>query len=516
VHVYFSAVKRFKFTFRFFYSFTKEITGIFNLKSNQPVMKKFLPFLFFAAFVFKTSEGFAQATNVSDSLALIDLYNSTNGPNWPSTFQWTLTDPVTTWASVTVSNGRVVSLFYPGGGSMKGAIPSSIGNLTALTDLDMDDSLNGSIPSTIGNLVNLTRLNLQLNQLTGSIPTSIGNLTNLTTLLLGNNKLSGSLPASLSNLTKLQLLELQFNQLSDSIPAVLDHLPALTYLDLNNNQFTFSGMEGIATGYSSFGSSLGYVNQKTLPLDQTAAVLSVSAGGTLGNNTYTWYKNYLPVATIVGDSTYTMSNTGIYSVAVTNAIATQLTLYSDTITVTSLPVSFTSFTAVRNNNENLLQWSLIQQANSNYFNVQRSTDAVNFTTIGKVNASGNTTAQQNYSYTDNAFTTANTVYYRLQETDKNGISIYSKIVSLQMNQKGIALTISPNPVKDVLNMIISNVAGNASLYVFDANGKKLLEQNQTIQQGSSLSINTAGFAAGTYFIHVVVNGTTFDQKFVKE
>ena len=78
--------------------------------------------------------------------------------------------------------------------------------------------LTGSIPSEIGNLTNLTELNLYGNQLTGSIPPEIGNLTNLTYMNLGSNQLTGSIPSEIGNLTNLYGLSLRYNQLTGIIP----------------------------------------------------------------------------------------------------------------------------------------------------------------------------------------------------------------------------------------------------------------------------------------------------------
>ena len=44
--------------------------------------------------------------NISDSLALVALYDSTDGDNWTTNTNW-LTGPVSSWYGVTVSNGRV-------------------------------------------------------------------------------------------------------------------------------------------------------------------------------------------------------------------------------------------------------------------------------------------------------------------------------------------------------------------------------------------------------------------------
>ena len=104
-------------------------------------------------------------------------------------------------------------------GELSGEIPSSIGNLTNLTHLNLGrNQLSGEIPLEIGNLTNLTVLNLQYNQLTGEIPSEIGNLTNLTYLWLYNNQLTGEIPEEICNLTNLTELYLYNNQLTGGIP----------------------------------------------------------------------------------------------------------------------------------------------------------------------------------------------------------------------------------------------------------------------------------------------------------
>src|SRR3954462_9596910 len=89
---------------------------------------------------------YAQAVNKQDSLALVDLYNSTDGANWSSNENW-LTGPVSTWYGVEVTGTRVTGMFMLLN-SLKGSIPSSIGNLTKLVNLGLEDNqLTGNIPS---------------------------------------------------------------------------------------------------------------------------------------------------------------------------------------------------------------------------------------------------------------------------------------------------------------------------------------------------------------------------------
>ncbi len=100
-----------------------------------------------------------------------------------------------------------------------GNIPSSIGNLTNLENLDLRwNELSGEIPESIGDLVNLDKLYLNDNQIEGCIPPEIGNLITLRFLYLGNNQLEGCIPSEIGNLEGIMRLRLRNNRLSGDIP----------------------------------------------------------------------------------------------------------------------------------------------------------------------------------------------------------------------------------------------------------------------------------------------------------
>jgi internalin A len=172
-------------------------------------------------------------------------------------------------------------------------LPESLGNLTALTTLNLAGNRLTSLPESLGNLTALTTFNLAGNRLT-SLPESLGNLTALTTLNLdgsqqlssvysldlnqfgalglddvyhqtprynqplntlhgeqddfttinesslfevqGSNRLT-ALPESLGKLCKLTTLNVSHHKLT-SLPKSLGNLTALATLDLGNNQLT--------------------------------------------------------------------------------------------------------------------------------------------------------------------------------------------------------------------------------------------------------------------------------------
>jgi hypothetical protein len=183
--------------------------------------------------------------------ALIDLYNSTGGPNWYDNSGWLgAVGTECSWYGITCNSDQTsVESIVLSSNWLSGSIPATLGNLANLQSLDLSsyenydefyNYLTGSIPPELGNLANLQWLGLSWNYLTGSIPPELGNLTNLLGLYLDRNQLSGSIPSSLGNLANLLELYLGNNQLSGSIPSELGNLANLFGLGLGSNQLSGS------------------------------------------------------------------------------------------------------------------------------------------------------------------------------------------------------------------------------------------------------------------------------------
>ena len=170
----------------------------------------------------------------ADRAALVALYNATDGPNWNNNRNWLSDKPLDEWYGVTVHNGWVTGLFVADN-QLTGPIPSELGDLANLQELDVSDNqLTGPIPSELGDLANLQKLDLDYNRLTGPIPPELGNLANLERLFLLSNQLTGPIPPELGNLANLRRLSLAGNQLTGPIPPELGNLANLEWLILVN------------------------------------------------------------------------------------------------------------------------------------------------------------------------------------------------------------------------------------------------------------------------------------------
>ncbi|MEO6733029.1 MAG: hypothetical protein ABIN01_17525 [Ferruginibacter sp.] len=332
----------------------------------------------------------AQAINARDSLALVNFFDSTNGSNWFRQDNWKTSLPVNHWGGVVVKNGRVTSIMM-NGNNITGHFPSSFGNLDSLKYLTLiDNKITGNIPETFGNLSALVGLDLGANYLTGNIPATIGNIATLETLDLYSNRFTGDIPASFTNLKKLNSADFTNCQLNGSIPAAL---ASVWSLQVQNNHFRFNAIEQLVQAFSAnSNNTLLYHPQANIKITQQNGQFSVAVGGSPSNNQYKWYKVGTGlIDTIQSDSTFKPTSTGNYYVTVTNAIATLLTLYSDTVAATSVEVRLCPDTANFNLTSNVTgpayQWQLRKPGDTSFFNISDTNNyaGTNASTLSLVN-----------------------------------------------------------------------------------------------------------------------------------
>jgi Leucine-rich repeat (LRR) protein len=174
-----------------------------------------------------------------DSLALVALYDSTDGANWTDNTNWLSDSTISTWKGITIGDSGRVTEIYLRQNKLDGTIPKEVWDITQLREINLSNNkLSGTIPKEIGNLINLKKLNLSGNNLSGNIPIEIDKLVKLTNLSLFKNKLSGNIPAEIGNMIKLRSLGMSDNEFVGSIPTEIGNLVNLYNLNLSKNQLT--------------------------------------------------------------------------------------------------------------------------------------------------------------------------------------------------------------------------------------------------------------------------------------
>lgn len=127
--------------------------------------------------------------------------------------------------------------------------------------------------------------------------------------------------------------------------------------------------------------------------------------------------------------------------------------YPINIEASLLPVELIHFTAkaIEEKKISELKWQTASEFNNHYFEIQRSTDAINWNIIGYVAGAGNSNQLRSYEYKDNA-PESGVNYYRLKQVDYDGRFEFSSIAAVkftvtvaQQNESKKEFQLYPNP-----------------------------------------------------------------------
>ena len=183
----------------------------------------------------------------------------------------------------------------------------------------------------------------------------------------------------------------------------------------------------------------------------------------------------------------------------------------------SLPIHLLTFDARKLAGDNAeVSWKISANSNPEKFEVLRSLDGRNFTSVGTVVAG---IGQTEYSFVDNNLPKS-TTYYRLGMLDKDGRTTYSRIVAVFNATKGTLLTsMIPTVVTSTAKLSISSsVKGTMQLFITDMQGRLLQKQSIAVAVGSQdnwLYLQT--LPNGVYQVSGYMNGEKVGTiRFVKQ
>ena len=169
----------------------------------------------------------------------------------------------------------------------------------------------------------------------------------------------------------------------------------------------------------------------------------------------------------------------------------------------TLPVTWLSFTGKAIGKTVVLDWATASEQNNHHFDIERSSDGIHFTSIGKVNATNNPGTNNEYRFTDlNPLIGA--AYYRLRQVDLDGKFHYSIIISITTIEVN-GFSIYSEPGSGLMTLTIpSSVTGLVDIILFDALGRQLQQQQGVAgQQLISLRSNPSG---GVVYVKVLKQG----------
>ncbi|MGC4100924.1 LamG-like jellyroll fold domain-containing protein [Ferruginibacter sp.] len=183
----------------------------------------------------------------------------------------------------------------------------------------------------------------------------------------------------------------------------------------------------------------------------------------------------------------------------------------------TLPLTMGDFSALKTPAGNKLEWETFSEQHTAYFEIERSSNGTDFTAIGKVTASGNSSTRIGYSFMDNN-PAAGTNYYRLKQMDIDSRFTYSNTVVVKNNSQLVSIEIFPNPVASLLQVQLPATQKElANILITDAAGKTVYTKKLQLSEGvNASSIPVNNLPSGTYAFTLDINGVKQTKTFIKQ
>jgi len=174
-----------------------------------------------------------------------------------------------------------------------------------------------------------------------------------------------------------------------------------------------------------------------------------------------------------------------------------------------LPVILSGFTAALNSDGSAkLVWETKLEQNSSRFEIERSATGSAWSTVGTVQAKGNSSVASSYAYTDGSpLQGAN--YYRLKMIDLDGSAIYSEV---RVIETAVINHISffPNPARDFVNVTLGGMStSTATVRLINQAGAVL--QEKKAQAGTTVTFSLQQYNTGFYVLSVMSSDGTHES-----
>jgi len=233
-----------------------------------------------------------------------------------------------------------------------------------------------------------------------------------------------------------------------------------------------------------------------------------------------------PMGPTTGQSESTTGPTTVPDNILSNASINSGTMASGTTyyiatgnNVSQLPVSLITFGAQYQDTHVNLNWTTASEENNAYFEVERSTDANTWTSIGQVQGHGTSNVLNSYVDIDNlaGVIPTGTIYYRLKQVDFNGAFEYSMIRSVDLTNQDPSLAIYPNPTSNTLNINwTSATEDNTVLRLVNMSGANVYTQTVSGKGMIQRQIDMTLLPSGVYYLQVISsNGNTVNEEVFK-
>lgn len=260
---------------------------------------------------------------------------------------------------------------------------------------------------------------------------------------------------------------------------------------------TLTASNDIRTTSKNTSIDIDILTNDNVPACSTPTIPSITVGVAAANGSTTVLADgtitYLPNAGYVGADSFFYSFEDQFGNLATAWVY---------ITIESpLPVRLLSFEAYKKESKGLLVWKVGEELNTKLYTIERSTDALQYESLGIVLASG----RSEYSFID-VRPNGGINHYRLRITDEDGSYVFSDVRTVTF-EHNMTIKVYPNPTSHTVFVDLGDIWQQvAFINVSDVNGK-IIEERSAIQALNSFELWK--HAAQVFIITVIhKDGTT--------
>lgn len=288
--------------------------------------------------------------------------------------------------------------------------------------------------------------------------------------------------------------------------------------DLGEENYVYSAGEVVGNNDFVMG---GTKNYASVGIDERRSLFVKTNSSTQCDATTVNFTTCNWPTTSLTDVTTTVTDFSIimYTLAEgTNIVSVNKTSTSTAYQDCFLPVKLLSFSGRPENNSVKLFWVTASEENNDFFTLERSTDGYNFSKIGKVKGAGNSTTIRHYELTDENPQAIN--YYKLSQTDYDGITRELGIISVKLssNQSDLSVSVQSTPVSDgVLSLNLFSPENNIMLVrITDMQGRTITQEKVPIERNETklVKINLGNVSDGILYVNIISESNVINRKFV--
>ncbi|OAQ40296.1 hypothetical protein A5893_04910 [Pedobacter psychrophilus] len=179
----------------------------------------------------------------------------------------------------------------------------------------------------------------------------------------------------------------------------------------------------------------------------------------------------------------------------------------------TLPVNLTGFNGKKSGDNVILNWATLSEQNNSYFDVLRSGNGKDFSSIGKVTGNGNSNGKINYSFTDKT-PEFGTNYYHLNQVDFDGKTTPSETVAVNFGfAENLTLSVSSSTDNSGLTAVINTPAiVNGKINVISISGQQVATVDVSLEKGKNYIDIPSKLQPGVYVITLSSDKGKISQK----